>query len=259
MLWQITIFKSTAMEVSNTVLEVKNRASLKKRFVLYADIMGFRARVKSRSHSVLLNEMRDFVTQIKKQSKQFLIGNHLNYAIFSDSIIISTDDATIQRFNLLTKAGARLMHIALNMGIPLKGVIAKGEFTHSQEEGLYVGEALVDSYELHEELKYYGIVVHHSAEDTVKRFVKDDEQRHQYSNTPITLKGARVSHYHLCWNLISEKLCYEDITDKAVGWLDVIAESVSGAPRVYIDNTLEVLKQDRKIMSPSDKSVHSNI
>jgi hypothetical protein len=32
-------------------------------------------------------------------------------------------------FNLISKAAARLMHVALNEGIALKGVIAEGVFT----------------------------------------------------------------------------------------------------------------------------------
>lgn len=35
-----------------------------------------------------------------------------------------------------------------------------------------------------------------------------------------------------------------DITDSAVKWLEKIQESVSGAPRIYIDNTISIIKSD---------------
>ncbi|MBR4107066.1 MAG: hypothetical protein IKK45_00035 [Akkermansia sp.] len=234
------------MEDSDIAPDSKIRMNSKKVFVLYADIMGFRARVKSKSHANLVREMGEFIDQLRHQSKQFFSNNHLNYTIFSDSIIISTDDATVEGFNLITKAGARMMHIALRLGIPLKGAISKGEYTCWKEKGLYLGEALVDAYELHEEIKYYGIVVHHSAEENTKRYINDEKNRHLYMNTPVSLKSGKISHYHLCWNLISEKLCFGDITKTATEWLNKISETVSGAPRIYIDNTHAVLQADSK-------------
>ena len=37
-----------------------------------------------------------------------------------------------------------------------------------------------------------------------------------------------------------------DITDNAIKWLEKIQESVSGAPRIYIDNTKSIIIRDSK-------------
>ena len=88
------------------------------------------------------------------------------------------------------------------------------------------------------------MVVHHTAEATVKKY---NAIHNYYSNTPIPLVKGMVSHYHLCWNLISQELYLSDITSKCNEWLDIISESVSGEPRMYIDRTKEVLNNDQKV------------
>ena len=73
-------------------------------------------------------------------------------------------------FNLITKAAVRLMQSAISLGFPIKGVLAQGKFTYDKDNELYFGAPLVAAYNLHDDIHYYGIVVHHSAEKTVKLY-----------------------------------------------------------------------------------------
>ena len=73
----------------------------------------------------------------------------------------------------------------MSMQIPIKGVIAQGIFSYDKENELYFGKPLVDAYLLHEELKYYGIVVHNTAEKTIKKY---QNSNNPYTNTPIYRK-----------------------------------------------------------------------
>ena len=52
--------------------------------------------------------------------------------------------------------------------IPIKGALAKGTVACDESKQLYFGKALLDAYLLEENVQYYEIVVHHSAEEQVK-------------------------------------------------------------------------------------------
>lgn len=211
------------------------------RLVLYADIMGFKSRVMDNRHNVLRDDIGRFRDGWETRMKPFQIADHLRYVQFSDSILIVVNGVDDKMFNLITKAAFCLMHTAISNRFPIKGVIAQGTFTYDKSRELYFGRPLVDAALLHDEIKYYGIVVHNSAEATVKA-KRTEENR--YCKSKIPLEKGSASHYHLAWNLVNSKYKPEDITDLCNLWLDVIEEQVSGRPRTYIDNTRRVFVND---------------
>lgn len=214
------------------------------RLVLFADIMGFKERVLNTEHEKLRKNMEAFHDKLEKQSSPLRQNEKLKFAQFSDSILVVANGTDEQMFNLISKAAARLMHVALSEGIAIKGVIAQGKFTYNESKELYIGKPLVDAYLLHDEIKFYGIVVHHSAEKTVKQYAS--ENRNPYTNLPVALEKGQTAHYHLCWNMMDKLLAVNDITEECNKWLEKIAETVSGRPRIYIDNTLKILKADQE-------------
>ena len=228
--------------IVNDDIKSKNIES-KECLILYADIMGFKNMVYNLTHDELKERLENFTSCWKNRISPLLKGGYLKSVQFSDSIIMIVDGIEKKMFNLISKAAICLIQEAMKVKFPIKGVIAQGIFSFSSERELYFGKPLVDAYLLHEELKYYGIVVHNTAEKTVKRFRGKDKP---YKNTPIFLEKSKISHYHLCWNLVDESLSPKDITNKCEKWLHNIEELVSGYPRIYIDNTLKVLKKDSK-------------
>jgi hypothetical protein len=226
------------------------------RLVLYSDFMGFKERVNKLPHAELKRKMENFHDKWKRQMSPLIMNDNLRYAQFSDSILIVANGTNEKMFNLISKAAARLMHVALNEGIALKGVIAEGVFTYDSQNELYIGKPLVDAYLLHDEIKFYGIVVHHSAERTVKRYAADNDN--PYTNEPIALEKGKTAHYHLCWNMMDKLLDANDYTEQCLKWLDEIAETVSGKPRIYIDNTVSILKADQKAVSERKKGKKNN-
>lgn len=224
-----------------------------KRLVLYADFMGFKERVINTKHGDLKKKMEDFHDKWERQMTPLIKSDNLRYAQFSDSILIVANGTNWKMFNLISKAAARLMHVALSEGIALKGVIAQGIFTYDDDKELYIGKPLVDAYLLHDEIKYYGIVVHHTAEKTIKK--NADVNDNPYSDSPIALEKGLTGHYHLCWNMIDSKLEAIDCTEDCMKLLDAIAETVSGKPRVYIDNTKKILLEDQKKITEQKKKL----
>ena len=214
------------------------------RLVLYADFMGFKNRTLSKEHEALKEELEKFHDRFSKKVSPLQKGDYLKIVQFSDTILIVVNGVDDKMVNLLTKAAVVLFHISMDTGIPIKAVIAQGTFTYDKAKELYFGKPLIDAYLLHEEIKYYGIVVHHTAEPIIKKCADVLEF---YSNSPIYLERGKVKHYHLCWNLMKENLSSGDITDKCKEWLDAISETVSGFPRLYVDRTVEILEEDSKL------------
>ena len=216
------------------------------RLLLYADIMGFKNRIYTSSHAEIKKQFIDFRDKLIKGLSQFTKTDNVRVVQFSDSILIVTKGTDARMFNLITKAAARLMHVAIEKGFAIKGVLSKGVFMMDQDRQIYFGKPLVDAALLYDELKFYGIAIHHSAEKIVRSFMSVDRP---YSNTKVTLKTGRVCHYHLCWHHLNKSLASEDITEMAIEWLKRIAATVSGEPRIYIDNTIDMIKQDKMVVN----------
>ena len=214
------------------------------RLLLYADIMGFKNRVYMSPHAQIKKQFIDFRDKLIRSFSQFINNDNIRVVQFSDSILIVAKGTDSRMFNLITKAGVRLMHVAIEKGFAIKGVLTMGTFMMDQERQIYFGRPLVDAALLYDELHFYGIAVHHSAEKLVKDFMSSERP---YSYSKVALKTGKVSHYHLSWHHLNKGLSPEDITDTAIDWLNRIALTVSGGPRVYIDNTIEMIKRDRLI------------
>ena len=204
--------------------------------------MGFKERVLTTEHNKLRQSLIDFKKSFDRKMKPLLTGDYLRYVQFSDSIIIVANGTDSKMFNIITKAAICLMHGAMSHGFPIKGVLSKGMFTFDEPNELYFGRPLVDAYLLHEEIYYYGIVVHHSVEKLVKTNSFLDLP---YCKDQIPLKKGKTAHYHLSWQYFNADFSTGAKSSKAEKWLTEIEETVSGSPRIYIDNTRDVIKNDR--------------
>lgn len=225
------------------------------RLLLYADVMGFKSRVATRSHKQLKDEILDFRSAWDAKTSCLKLGDYLKFVQFSDSMLLVVQGIDSKMFNLLTQAAVCLMQTAMEKGFPIKGAIAQGLFSLDNEKQLYFGQPLVDASLLHDQLKFYGIAVHNSAEKTIKA---NSDILRPYTKTQIYIEKGKVSHYHLCWNTLNSGYKYEDITDKCNKWLDTIEESVSGEPRMYVDRTREILKNDAKKVAEQKVQLEEN-
>lgn len=214
-----------------------------KRLVLYADIMGFSHRVTFGNHKDLKEELQKFKALWQNRLKPLEIKDYIKSVQFSDSILIVANGISKGMFNLMTKAAVCLMQSAIKSGFPIKGVLAQGVFSYDIGNELYFGLPLVAAYQLHNELHYYGIVVHHSAETIVKRYAST---KNPYTKMKIPLKNGVISHYHLSWYLLDMTLKQGNIKYLVNGWLDKIEDGVSGTPRIYVDNTKDVMERDNE-------------
>ena len=61
------------------------------RLILYADFMGFKSRVLSKTHEELKKELVDFHEKWVKRTSPLKAGGHLQFVQFSDSILIAVN------------------------------------------------------------------------------------------------------------------------------------------------------------------------
>ena len=161
--------------------------------------------------------------------------SHLD--LFSDSILIYSQDDTVDSLHALADITSHIMMYAIQQEkpIPLKGAIAAGRMTCNQTKQLYFGQALIDAYLLEENVKYYGVLVHHSAEKYIKK-----EDFKEFRDIKAPLKSGEIAHYELHWyDAVIKKEGKNEKTVKEC--LNNLRLTVSDEPRKYIDNTQKVI------------------
>ena len=234
------------------------------KYVLYADIMGFKERVMRTKHADLKKELKE----LRKELDGWLIKllgqeGRSKVSFFSDSILI-VEEISLQGFIRISTAAVGLMIISLEYKFPIKGAIAKGEFTYEEEKQLFFGEAIIDAFLLEEQVHYYGIVAHHTMEEDIKKYsngmqtpdLNDRLFVSPYILSPIPLKNGKITHYHLAYNLLGRIVETKNTTktnEVFISWLEKISGTVSGTPRIYVDNTLQVLKEDLRLFEKAPK------
>lgn len=243
----------------------KKKTSNNEKYVLYADIMGFKERVMRTKHADLKKELKELRKELYDSLDIPLsLIDTFKVSFFSDSILI-VDEISHLGFERISSAAAKLMTVSLEHKFPIKGAIAKGAFTYEEEEQLFFGEAIIDAFLLEEQVHYYGIVAHHTMEEDIKSFSNGIQEPDlslrffvsPYVLSPIPLKNGKITHYHLAYNLtnceIFPDIVIEKYTEKHISWLEEIYGTVSGTPRIYVDNTLQVLKEDLRLFEEAPK------
>lgn len=226
---------------------------IQRRFVVFLDIMGFKDRVARSSAETLYSELTDFnrdITNIINSTKKVQLdalnqqsgvsdialdtevdGIHdILLAQFSDSIVLFSSDNTKESLLSISNVAKRIMQSAMDREkpIPLKGALAEGNITCDMPKQLFFGQALIDAYLLEENVQYYGVAVHHSAEKSIM-----DYGGTLFKDTLIPLKSGKINHYELVW--------YNEATEDIRQGLNRIRLTVSDSPRKYIDNTNAVI------------------
>lgn len=218
------------------------------RFVLYLDIMGFKERVNRCETEALKNDLMSFKTKniklkpLLKSKTKYGENDLLKMAQFSDSIVVISRSNTKDDLNRICKAAVILMQTAMESRFALRGSIAMGQMVFDESNQLFFGKALVDAYLLEEQLAYYGVVFHESAEEIVKNALTVEDYYYPIKDDDLPIKGGRSKHYHVAWYLMTKALSKGNISTDALLWLDNLRTTVSGTPRVYLDNTRNVVQ-----------------
>lgn len=211
------------------------------RFVAFFDIMGFKDLVERNSHSEVVSKLQLLKTTLKaleiansKDSlKQYDVGETKSIT-FSDSIVIFSESNTEKDANKILLDSGFLINKALEYKIGIKGAISYGEVTVDFENSLFFGRPIIDAYLLHDQLHMYSAVLDHHFEKIIQTFTLHEFFQKSFISYNACLKTGKVHHKLVCPPL-------SKYVESQIENCKALYNTVSGSPRIYIDNTIDFL------------------
>jgi hypothetical protein len=220
------------------------------RFVAFLDIMGFKDRLQREGHEkidVMLESLQPSLKDLRKRVNKAI--NHKDIegksesfipcfpVSFSDSIIFFSSDKSLNSAIDLLVTVADFIATAIVEEIPIKGAIAYGKLTVNREKSIYFGKPIIDAFELQNEMKLYGAIFHHTAEQAL---IMAGAQRLlgfvYLQKYKVPLSNGKVTHHIINWTGFCNSM------KSKIELVNDLYSSVSGTPRLYVDNTLEFVE-----------------
>ena len=216
------------------------------RFVGFIDLMGFKDYVARNSHQTIYKELKKVFTEFKKDSlEEHYYSDGYKFYIFSDSIIFFTESEEIKDMQEFLRLMRILTERLLNETLPFRGGIAYGKMTVDAENSIFFGQPLIDAFLLSEELLFYGVAVHHTAEKQIR---KDPDFKKRFIAYKSPMKGGQALH-----NIISPFIRFYN-KFKVDEIIDGYRLKTSGSLRRYIDNTKDYLEYSFDYQNKYEKS-----
>jgi hypothetical protein len=214
------------------------------RYIAFLDIMGTKDRLQREGHDKSLvkhkallftKRMIDIIPALPEKDKLA----DIKCVMFSDSIILISEDNLDKSLKDMISITRFLLHSALKIGLPIKGAIASGRYTYSKVNSINFGQPLIDAFELQNELQLFGVVLHHTVEETLRKYDTIDESA--IVNIRVPMKSGNITHYLINWidNM-------DIIGDNPQELVSKLYYGVSGKPRIYVDNTLDFVREIQK-------------
>lgn len=215
------------------------------RFIAFIDILGFKDFVMRNTHEYVLKKLTTLTKGIehirniasKQEMKDSFDGAELMPYIFSDSVAIFTNNDSYGAAKLLLFACQYIFVNSITTHLPVKGAIAHGTITLDIENSVFFGQPIIDAYLLQDELKYYGMILHDTMDRHLPTIDKKGSIRKLLLNSKTPTKSGRIAYNNLMLKFRK---------DKEVGEINLLEPikrlytTVSGSPRVYVDNTIEM-------------------
>jgi len=216
-----------------------------KRFVAFFDILGFKDKIMRMSHDDIYKELEYISKTIGKLIQEHYNDDSMNtgtYAVnFSDSIAIFSKSDTVDDFNYFVVAIALLMQRMVKEKIMVKAGVAYGEISVNKDNRIFFGQPIIDAYSMEEDVNYLGITCHATFDNyyesriTLENNIEGDNLIRKFK-TP--LKSGKIMHTNIYWFNPALKL-NQALNPKES--IENMYSTVSGSPRRYLDNTLEVI------------------
>lgn len=141
------------------------------RYVGYIDIMGFKDLVSRNTHAFIYKLMQKIENAKKLIEKMEWPGTKVDLitsTTYSDSIIIYSKDNTFKSLLSFSYAMSALSNELFKERLAHKGAVAFGTMTLDTKNSIFFGQPLIDAYLLQEELNFYGICLHASAQREIE-------------------------------------------------------------------------------------------
>ena len=209
------------------------------RFIAFFDIMGFKDYVFRNSHAdveKMLFKLHNIITEVnndKYKDEEEKMESDIKVSIFSDSILVITNDTSSASAYHITMACSYILSQCIRETIPIKGAISYGMVTADFDKSIFFGQALIDAYSLQDQLHMYGCAVDDKCEAKFEELKFNDDFLQEEK---VPFKGGLIRHFALNWKKIS---LLDSNIDGITKQLKAFYHSVSGNTRKYVDNTIE--------------------
>lgn len=178
---------------------IRSTAHPAPRFVAMLDVLGFRNAIDSESLASLADRYRQFTIAVESLSKW-----EIRTVVFSDTVLVYSaplERSVIERAasGLAWRLGhdgaqidprgyeyvvavqgekflnwvARILRVALSLGLPLRGGLSFGECVINRSRQTYLGRAIVDAYLTESRQDWVGVALHESMFDFVPRPISE--------------------------------------------------------------------------------------
>jgi len=221
---------------------------------LYKDVFEF-------SNSVPKIRQEPFVIDDLYTKELEIKDSDIHSICFSDSIIIFSNNDNDSSFYLFLIIVNHIFASIIDSGIPVKGAIAHGKISIDRGKQLYFGQPLIDAHLLHDQVKYLGIVCHHTIDKYLKNIDVTDHLsalRSILIEFESPLKEGDITHFNLeYFSFCPSFFKSSDAVSFINNLINSFKLSCSGNVRKYVDNTLKVLVKFPcyKNNIPSPKSI----
>ncbi|MDB5201713.1 MAG: hypothetical protein JWQ27_1122 [Ferruginibacter sp.] len=216
------------------------------RFVGFIDIMGFKDMVARSTHEEIYQRMIKIDERIKlnttinwgKSASQDLVRT----TTYSDSIMIYSKNNDFDSADAFFSAISALTNDLFLEGIPHKGSVSFGTMTIDNENSIYFGQPLIDAYLLQEEISFYGIVIHSTAEKSLVEHKKAGPLPF-IREYVCPFKNGSAEHLTVTPMYAGDKSGkWKDRSENLDKSIKLLRLNTSGSLRKYIDNTESYIK-----------------
>jgi len=225
-----------------------------KRYVGYIDIMGFKDMVARSTHDEIY-EMMKKIDKAKNHVIQTTTAmanlNLVKTTTYSDSIMLYSKDDSYNSLLFISLCISALTHKLLIENIPHKGALAFGEMTLDFKSSIFFGQPLIDAYLLQDELIFYGIILHATAQKEIETIHLNMESsiKNLIKNYLCPLKNGTSKHLTIQPLYTSMENSQEEFqkeeSKKLFESIQKLRYITSGHLRKYIDNTEIYLEKFR--------------
>jgi hypothetical protein len=216
------------------------------RFVGFIDIMGFKDMVARNTHDDIYKMMKTIDEKIKFNANISWGENQaklIKTSTYSDSITIYSKDASPESLHKFNCTISSLTEDLFAESIPHKGAYSFGIMSLDTDRSIFFGQPLIDAYLLQDELSFYGVIGHASADEAIEGNIKKPPFISRYL-CPLKNGNSLQQTIPPMAFLVSKKEAIER-ADKILEIIDKMRFKTSGHLRKYIDNTELYLKAVR--------------
>ena len=231
------------------------------RFVAFLDIMGFKDMVMRKTHEEVYTVLNGFSKMSEQIERIKPISDLVYITKFSDSIVIFSKDNDVKTFSNFIAIVNIIFAEALIREVPIKGGIAHGKISVNKSGAIFFGQPIIDAYLLEEDVHHYGIACHSTIDSYIDKSIVTDYSLFNLYLDKAILKSGNITHLMCDW--YNNTTSFIDMfPDKSTGINGIIKKlylGVSGSPRRYIDNTLEMYERYLKTRKSQLNERDSNI